>query len=540
MEFRYKAKVDKKWLKGRSLTDHKEDASEFETESEPTQIINQLKRDGKVAQKAVIKIVKKRESAEFNYENIYRESEKKIIKTPYGKMQVVDEFIIQDDDKLAFVQKAEEKYEELEKDGWFHLEKTEPYWYAFPYNRAKFTLCENDTDKICFIDYRKEGYDMIFENSDSSQSKMKVEEGLFTPKSWSAKGIEKAKKEKSELKKNPHKYSVHIKNLSTEQLFGLIAMNNTKNEVSEYFGFGIAKIDGKFYLYKWQPTECDWAHPRMELNKLTYESRDIHLCLLSREDFTDEMADDLSHWIESKEPWGTCSGRVFPIFASAASESSNAKYEGIIVFGNDKSSINKYKKLYEKLTNGKNALPIERCNLSGDISEIPNKFQNGSWLSVSLDPKEIMSLGIGQRDIYDDTLKKNYGVIDINESKNIEVNMNFSKIYREAKSMERAKKLRESASVTKEEVFKKVYENDDMIEVDVNDYDRYEVLNEITCYLQDAAWSEFRNYEREDFEDEFPEWFTAHSDFLEYADYESLSFNYGLEKYKGMDPSDRF
>jgi hypothetical protein len=439
MDFRYKAKVDKKWLKGRSLTDHKEDASEFESESEPTQIINQLKRDGKVAQKAVIKIVKKRESVELNYENIYRESENKIIKTPYGKMQVVDEFVIQDDDKFAFVQKAEEMYKELEKDGWFHLEKTEPYWYAFPYNRAKFTLCANDTDKICFIDYRKEGYDMIFENSDSSQSKMKVEEGIFTPKSWSAKGIEKAKKEKSELEKNPHKYSVHIKNLSTEQLFGLIAMNNIKNEVSEYFGFGITKIDGKFYLYKWQPDECDWAHPRMEMNKLTYESRDIHLCLLSREDFTDEMADDLSHWIESKEPWGTCSGRVFPIFASAASESSDAKYEGIIVFGNDKSSINKYKKIYEKLINGKNALPIERSYLSGDISEIPNKFQNGSWLSVSLDPKEIMSLGIGQRDIYDDTLKKNYGEIiinDLNESENLEVNIDYNNIYREGKIKE--------------------------------------------------------------------------------------------------------
>lgn len=708
MDFRYKAKVDKKWLKGRSLTDHKEDASEFETESEPTQIINQLKRDGKIAQKAVIKIVKKRESVELNYENIYRESENKVIKTPYGKMQIVDEFVIQDDDKLAFVQKAEEKYKELEKDGWFSFEKTEPYWYAFPYNRAKFTLCANDTDKICFIDYRKEGYDMIYENSDSSQSKVKVEEGLFTPKSWSAKGIEKAKKEKSELEKTPHRYSVHIKNLSAEQLFGLIAMNNTKNDV-EFFGFGIVKIDGKFYLYKWQPTECDWAHPRMEMNKLTYESRDIHLCLLSREDFTDEMADDLSHWIESKEPWGTCSGRVFPIFASAASESSNAKYEGIIVFGNDKSSVSKYKKIYEKLTNGKNALPIERCNLSGDISEIPNKFQNGSWLSVSLDPKEIMSLGIGQRDIYDDTLKKNYGEVTINnlhEYKNLGVNMNFRKIYREANSLRKiseaannsleafeaifqkyfnedfdryvrwgkefdcdeasllslicpegledlivflpeivkkefpwydtqwgriefnsvsaeefdkllgtlcyvaqkledenakskaawstdlwsvcnknaipqyseageriydavselsilspeekrslyndwhektyrkptAKKSKKPSknSVTKEEVFKKVYESDDMIEVDVNDYDNYEALNEVTCYLQDAAWSEFSGYEREDFEDEFPGWFTAHCDFTEYADYESLSDNYGLEEYKGVDPLNRF
>ena len=74
MEFKYKAKVDKKWLKGRSLTDHKEDATEFETESEPTQIINKLKRDGKVPQKAIIKIVKRTESTNLNYETIYRES----------------------------------------------------------------------------------------------------------------------------------------------------------------------------------------------------------------------------------------------------------------------------------------------------------------------------------------------------------------------------------------------------------------------------------------------------------------------------------
>ena len=86
------------------------------------------------------------------------------IKTPYGEMQIVDEFVIQDDDKLAFVEKAEAKYKELDKDGWFSLENTEPYWYAFPYNRAKFTLCANKTNKVCFIDYRKEGYDNLFEN----------------------------------------------------------------------------------------------------------------------------------------------------------------------------------------------------------------------------------------------------------------------------------------------------------------------------------------------------------------------------------------
>lgn len=91
----------------------------------------------------------------------------RIVKTPYGKMQVVDEFVIEDDDKLAFVEKAKAKYKELDKEGWFSLENTEPYWYAFPYNRAKFTLCANKNDKVCFIDWRKADYDFLFENKES-------------------------------------------------------------------------------------------------------------------------------------------------------------------------------------------------------------------------------------------------------------------------------------------------------------------------------------------------------------------------------------
>ena len=589
MEFKYKAKVDKKWLKGRSLTDHKEDATEFETESEPTQIINKLKRDGKVPQKAVIKIVKRRESTNLNYENIYREV----------------------------------------------------------------------------------------------SLKMKVDEGLFAPKSWSTKGIEKSKKAED----IPHRYSVHIKNLDAEQLFGLFAMNNLTNDV-ELFGFGLVKIKGRFYLYDWQPDECNWSHPKMGMNKLAKPSSEISAYLLS-EDFTDEMADDLSHWIVSKEPWGISSGRTWPIFAEAATSSSAAKCEGIIVFGNSKASVNKYKKVYNSLINGRNALPIEDENYVFDISEISNKFQNGSWLQVDLSPKEIMSLDISQRDIYDGTTKKNYG--EFHESKNKGVNMNFSKIYREAKKfyesvddIEAFKKVFQKyfnknseyydinfdsyvklgeyfdsyeagfnalicpkgfdliyfrlpeiikeefpwydanaqrielnsispeefdkligalcyaaqkiedegvithetlngnpwaacdksaipqyseageriydtvlelsqlpkeekgalyrdwnqkyyakpkskkpskGSVTKEEVFKKVYENDDMIEVDVNDYDKYDALNEITCYLQDAAWSEFQGYKRKDFEDEFPEWFMAHSDFMEYAESNGIKIN---------------
>lgn len=87
---------------------------------------------------------------------------KDTVKTPYGKMLVVDEFVIQDDDKVTFCHKAKEKYKELYKNGWFSSEKREPYWYAFPYNRAKFTLCVSKiAGKVCFIDYRKEGEDLI-------------------------------------------------------------------------------------------------------------------------------------------------------------------------------------------------------------------------------------------------------------------------------------------------------------------------------------------------------------------------------------------
>ena len=89
------------------------------------------------------------------------------IKTPFGKMQVVDEFVIQDDDKVTFCQKAREKYNELDKDGWFDSRTNEPYWYAFPYNRAKFTLCiSKSLGKVCFIDYRKEGKDNLFESKE--------------------------------------------------------------------------------------------------------------------------------------------------------------------------------------------------------------------------------------------------------------------------------------------------------------------------------------------------------------------------------------
>ena len=238
---------------------------------------------------------------------------------------------------------------------------------------------------------------------------MRVNEGLFDPKPWSAKGIEKAKKGKQ---LPPHRYSVHMTNLNVEQLFGLMAMNNISKGI-ELFGFGIVKIKGRYYLYRWEPVEYNWYRRNsMGVNKLSKKSSELHCKRLSV-DFTDDMADELCHWIEGKEMMGVCSGRVWPIFNF---KNYGSVYEGIMVFGGDTSSVHKYKKLYDKLTNGRNALPIESDNYTGNISEIPNNFQMGSYLSVDLDPEEIMSLGIGQRDIFDDTAKKNYGEVDLQES----------------------------------------------------------------------------------------------------------------------------
>ena len=220
---------------------------------------------------------------------------------------------------------------------------------------------------------------------------------LKETKPWTARGIEKAKKEKPEIIDIvPHKYSVHMLNLSTEQLFGLIAMNNISKDV-ELFGFGLAKIDGRFYLYEWHPTEFK-QFSKIRADRLST-------------DFTDEMANDFSHWILSKEMFSQMSGRIWPIFV-AGKESNN--YEGVIVFGDSTSSINKYKKIYNKLIHGKNALPIEHGfdKYVGDVSEIPNKFGVGTWLSVNLDPEEIMSLGIDSREIIDDTTGKYYADIE--------------------------------------------------------------------------------------------------------------------------------
>jgi hypothetical protein len=50
----YKAKVGGKWLKGNSFTDKEKNADTFESKTEPTQRINQMKKDGKVSKNAKV------------------------------------------------------------------------------------------------------------------------------------------------------------------------------------------------------------------------------------------------------------------------------------------------------------------------------------------------------------------------------------------------------------------------------------------------------------------------------------------------------
>lgn len=50
----YKAKVGGKWLKGNSFTDKEKNADTFESKTEPTQRINQMKKDGKISKNAKV------------------------------------------------------------------------------------------------------------------------------------------------------------------------------------------------------------------------------------------------------------------------------------------------------------------------------------------------------------------------------------------------------------------------------------------------------------------------------------------------------
>jgi len=65
-DYIYKAKVDSKWLKGRELVSSKKDADNFESETEPMQRINQLKKKHKIRKGAKVKLVRMKEACMEN------------------------------------------------------------------------------------------------------------------------------------------------------------------------------------------------------------------------------------------------------------------------------------------------------------------------------------------------------------------------------------------------------------------------------------------------------------------------------------------
>lgn len=63
MDKKYKANIGKnKWLKGNSFVDDEYDADTFESKTEPTQRINQMKKDGKISKNVNISISEFEES----------------------------------------------------------------------------------------------------------------------------------------------------------------------------------------------------------------------------------------------------------------------------------------------------------------------------------------------------------------------------------------------------------------------------------------------------------------------------------------------
>lgn len=79
-DYKFKAKVGDFWLQdgitGWRLCDNELEADEFESETEPRQIINQMQKDGEVKETTKIEIVKIKESTKL-FTRVLEEAETK-------------------------------------------------------------------------------------------------------------------------------------------------------------------------------------------------------------------------------------------------------------------------------------------------------------------------------------------------------------------------------------------------------------------------------------------------------------------------------
>lgn len=87
----YKAKVGGKWLKGNGFTDKEKNADTFESKTEPTQRINQMKKDGKISKNAKVSTKEISESQKELFDNVLREAGRRI--SSYSDIELALEFI---------------------------------------------------------------------------------------------------------------------------------------------------------------------------------------------------------------------------------------------------------------------------------------------------------------------------------------------------------------------------------------------------------------------------------------------------------------
>lgn len=140
----YKAKVGSKWLKGNKLVKDKKDADTFESKTEPTQRINQMKKDGKLNKNAKPSVIK--ESLTFDdtiRRCVHIESEEDLEDSPFTYYLDVD---IGD---TVYICEDADVYMREDKNGWVI------FWHNKFMEHIPLSLLDRDDKEAYTSKYRQ-------------------------------------------------------------------------------------------------------------------------------------------------------------------------------------------------------------------------------------------------------------------------------------------------------------------------------------------------------------------------------------------------
>lgn len=140
----YKAKVNGKWLKGNKLVKDKKDADTFESKTEPTQRINQMKKDGKLNKNAKPSVIK--ESLTFDdtiRTRIHIESEEDLEDTPFTY------YLDADIGDTVYICEDADVYMREDKNGWVI------FWHNKFMEHIPLSLLDRDDEEACNAKYRQ-------------------------------------------------------------------------------------------------------------------------------------------------------------------------------------------------------------------------------------------------------------------------------------------------------------------------------------------------------------------------------------------------